>query len=163
MNIPETYLQMRRRVPIDSVALGYCAVHLFKPEMIKQGQTGYATAAVDEEEDAGWKEEWLVIGHEDLCGNPIFIDVSDSLFPVYTAEHGEERWQPEVIACSFRDFAYFLGLVKEISISRNNPRALEKNPLPEVERERILNEIAETGVSIDFWRSWLSRDSEGDD
>jgi hypothetical protein len=157
MKVPERYIRMRNSVPFDAVSFGYLAVHLLKPGEIEGGQDGYPDwAAAESGQD--WKEEYLVIGHEDLAGDPLFIDTSDALFPVYTAVHGEGEWEPDMIACSFRDFAYFLTLIRQASAGRDNPTALESNPLSEEERARILGEIADTGISSTFWKDWLDAD-----
>ena len=75
-----------------------------------------------------WKSEWRVIGYEDCCGDPIFVDSKANDTPIYTAEHGMGEWTPLRIADSFEAFLKSLTIVSEIAIGRENPMLLEKNP-----------------------------------
>jgi hypothetical protein len=43
--------------------------------------------------EGDWKPNWLVIGFEDLCGDPLFVDIESAGFPVFTAAHGMENWK----------------------------------------------------------------------
>ena len=91
-----------------------------------------------ERKRANWKESWFVIGYEDLCGDPIFVDLAKPEFPVFTAAHREGDWSPEMIASSFQGLIEALQEVNRLSEGRENPVKLERNPISAVERERVL-------------------------
>lgn len=42
----------------------------------------------------------LSLVYEDETGDPIFIDIEDGQFPVYTVMHGEGDWEPHKISVS---------------------------------------------------------------
>ena len=51
-----------------------------------------------------------------------------------TAMHGEGSWEPEPIAKSLSALAIALRAIKDISVGREHPVALEQNPLSDSER-----------------------------
>ena len=132
MNI-QPYLELRNKLLIDSVSFGHTTVTLFMANELKDAQVGYRVSDSGEpftgEEEGDWKDSWLVIGYEDLCGDPIFVDFATPEFPVFTAAHGEGDWSPEMIASSFQGFTQALQEVKRLSEGRNNPVKLEHNPV----------------------------------
>src|SRR5215468_9730344 len=95
------YLIAREAVPFRIVSLGYRSVILLSHAELQEGQVGYSVdpqgRALTGDEPGDWRESWLVIGYEDQCGDPIFIDVVAPKFPVYTAPHGMGDWLPELV------------------------------------------------------------------
>jgi hypothetical protein len=93
-----------------------------------------------------------------LCGDPIFIDTSEEGFPVYTAIHGEGRWDAKQIAVSLEGFGRALSPVADIAKGREYPVALENNPLTQFEKESTLAAIRRDnpGVDLEFWEILLS-------
>ena len=160
MNI-DHYLDLRNVATIESVSLGYTTVALFSAAEVEDAQVGYSVSDSGErvtgDQEGDWKESWLVIGCEDLCGDPIFVDLAKPLLPVFTAAHGQGDWSPVMIASSWEGFIQALQLVKRVSIGRENPVKLQQNPLSAVEREQTLNRIAQLnrGASLEFWENWL--------
>ena len=157
----EQYIEIRRSLPFDEVSFGYQTVKLFPVEELEEAQLGYSVGDSGEDftgENAGdWKRGWLVVAHEDLLGDPIFVDLSKPELPVFTAAHGGDEWNPVLIASSLRGFIEALTEVKRVSKSRSNPVEAERNPLPATERERILSRIVELngGASLEFWEGWF--------
>ena len=158
MNIDQ-YIEIRRNVTLGQVSFGYQTVRLFPVEELEEAQVGYCIdpsgAILTGENEGDWKHSWLVIGYEELCGDPFFADLNEKELPVFTAAHGEGMWNPVMVASSFGGFIESLNEIRRISHGRDNPVALEKNPLPEVERERVLNKIAELNGNawLEFWES----------
>jgi hypothetical protein len=79
----------------------YMVIDLFSKEEIEEAQVGYS---VDEEGNSlvdqgpgSWEESWLVIGTEEDTGDPIFIDIKAEGYPVFTAMHDEDTWEPVCI------------------------------------------------------------------
>lgn len=104
-----------------------------------------------------WDENWLVIGYEDLCGDPLLIDIEDKNYSVFTAIHGEGIWETTLIADSFEKFIKNIECIKDISTGRENPVKLENNPISEAEKKKILKEISRNNPKTDvsFWENWL--------
>lgn len=155
-----SYSTLRNKFPLISVSLGYMTVTLFSENELAGGQVGYSLSANGEPfigEDGDWKTSWLVIGYEDLCGDPIIVDLANSEFPVFMAAHGEGVWSAEMIASSFRGFVQTLDMVQELSVGRESPVKLEQNPVSEAERDRVLRRIGEFdgNISVEFWKNWI--------
>ncbi len=58
--------------------------------------------------DGDWQARWLVFGYD--YGDPVFVDTREEArgFPVYTAEHGTARWEPQEIAVSLFGYTQIL-------------------------------------------------------
>lgn len=159
--IPE-YLIAREAVPFGVVSLGYRSVILHTQDELQQGQLGYSMddqgTPLTGDAPGDWRENWLVIGYEDECGDPIFIDAARREFPVYTAPHGEGDWVPNLIATSFATFVRALTSVKNLSVGRENPVERAGNPVPASEGRAILEAISHEnpGASSEFWETWLN-------
>jgi len=95
--VPKAYCDLRgasewRSVPIE----------IYPYAEISNQQVGYRVSPDGRSliGPNGWKEEWTVIGHDELVGDPLFIDVQRAGFPVFTAAHGDGVWEPVMIARS---------------------------------------------------------------
>ena len=161
MEIPKEFIALRAASPFESVSLGWETVILFSLQELNQAQVGYSNDGKGNSligtAEGDWLVNWLVIGYEDLCGDPIFIDIGVGGFPVYTAMHGTGEWRPKLIALSFANFIQGLEYIKDVSAGRETPVAIEINPLPSDSCERILKliENENQGVSLEFWEAWL--------
>lgn len=157
----EQYIEIRREIPLEKVSFGYQTMILFPVEELEEAQVGYSVdpsgVTLTGEDEGDWKNSWLVIGYEELCGDPFFVDLNVQGLTVFTAAHGEGMWNPVFVASSFNGFIESLNEIRRISHGRGYPVALEQNPLPKVERKRILNKIAELNGngSLEFWESWF--------
>ena len=149
--IPETYRELRGALSVDKVSIGYSSIELVPAGELPSAQQGYGNASGD------WQAEWLVIGHEGLGGDPLFIDTEDDDFPVYTAGHGEGSWTPRLIAFSFRHFGQILGHLHQLSRGRSNPSELERHPISADERVTFMEFIRRGSPDVDFgfWESLL--------
>ena len=156
------YIEIRNRLPIGQVSLGYTTVAIFSESELEEAQIGCSLSdsgqTLTGEETGDWKKSWLVIGSEDLCGDPIFVDLNMPELPVFTAAHGEGDWIPVTIASSFEGFVKALEEIQSISVGRQNPIQLQQNPLLDGERGRVLRRIAEfnPNASLEFWERWFS-------
>ena len=90
----------------------------------------------------GWRSEWTVIGHDALGGDPLFIDVTASGFPVYTATHGEGAWEPIPIARSAAVLFRSLDIAAAVREGRLNRKAARTSL-------EALNGDVE--VDVEFW------------
>ena len=110
-SIPQRYSELRKKHTWPRVA-----ITVYELEEIEQRQVGYHCA----EGGRGlvgpgkWEPQWIVIGHDDLSGDPIFLDVSKSELPVFTAMHGQGSWEAELIAQSTTGFFASLKLVEDV-------------------------------------------------
>lgn len=137
--IPEGYAQLRGdrqwpRVPVT----------IYPLDEIHQRQVGYRFDSSGRSliTQDGWRSEWIVIGHEDLCGDPLIIDVSRSHLPVLTAAHGEGTWEPVVIARSVAVLVESLDFAEHVH---------EGNLDAELALTKIAEIHNEDEVDLEFW------------
>ncbi|MCU1257487.1 MAG: hypothetical protein JWO80_372 [Bryobacterales bacterium] len=71
--------------------------------------------------------EWVVIGIETACGDPIFIS-QESPHPVFSAIQGEGAWEPKLVAPSLKAFRDCLVVFRRFASGRSSPVNLEANP-----------------------------------
>ena len=159
------YEQLLTRVP-SNVAFGYSSVSICQPSELPNRQVGYSVhpdgTTLSGDGDGDWHRTWLVIGDEGECGDPIFIDKAAPGYPVYTAWHGQGRWDPKPIAISLNGLREALAAVTKAAKHRENPVALEQNPISAEERKAVLAEIQQhnPGIDLFFWALMMGDDLE---
>jgi len=152
----ESYEKMLESIPSE-VSLGYGTIRLYRAPEIQALQIGYSVSPTGEpltgDRQGDWSTEWIVIGNEELNGDPIFIDTSKEGFPVYTAIHGEGEWNAKQIAVSLEGFGHALSIVADVARGRERPIALENNPLTQSEKEITLTSIRRYNpdIELEFW------------
>jgi hypothetical protein len=98
-------------------------VCLLSASALEKEQRGFALTPAGERRstpsEAGWRSEWVIIGHSGLLGDPYFLDVSktdaEGDCPVYTAMSGTELWQPKLCATTFAMFVRILAINLEVA------------------------------------------------
>jgi hypothetical protein len=158
VTIPERFRQLRGATAIEHVSIGSGGgIRLVPVPELDAAQRGYG----DVSDGTDWQPEWAVIGHEELCGDPLFIDTEDDDFPVYTAEHGAGTWSPRLIAFTFRHFTQILHRLHALSRSRSNPVELKRRPISDDELTSFMEFIRRDSPQVDFsfWESVLGVDS----
>lgn len=84
------------------------SIYIFLREEFEEGQLGYRSdgegISFIGDNEGDWKESWHVIGYETLMGDPILVDISEKEYPVMTAMHGEEDWEPQELFPSLDKF-----------------------------------------------------------
>ncbi|MGG3673271.1 thiamine transporter [Bacillus cereus] len=85
----------------QDIELGSYEIYLFSESELEKGQVGYRydkhKNSLISEGNGKWQEGWIGIGYETDMGDPVFVNVDDDVYPVYTAERGTETWQPVYI------------------------------------------------------------------
>ena len=163
MQLPPDYISWLHHLGFDEISFGCGGVKLFTIEELDEHQIGYSRSAEGKSlcdgKPGSWRPEWIVIGHDTAMGDPIILDTS-SRWPsqglrVMTAMHGEGAWDPKVIADSLHGFADALRALKEASVGREYPVALEQNPLSEKERERVVERFRKAigEGDMEFWKA----------
>lgn len=143
------------------VSVGYMTVHLFEVAALEAEQLGYSQGPEGQdltgEDDGDWRPSWLAVGYEDMCGDPIFVDLGATEHPVFTAAHGMGSWDPTLIAESFDGFVAALVKVHQLSRGREHPVALEQNPLTPEELDGLVKALRVCGgeASVEFWTDWF--------
>jgi hypothetical protein len=154
-----------KALSMPSVSLGYRTLHIADTGRLQAAQLGYSRSSDGQDltanEPGAWQPSWVVIGHEDECGDPIFVDTADVGWPVFTAAHGEGYWRPRMIAQSLGQFSEALHHLKPLTAGRENPMEFERNPFGDV--DVVVEKIGTlTGCpAAVFWTDWLRSNSVG--
>jgi len=158
MKLSDSYNEVRKMLPSTEVSYGCGGIRLFGAGEVEDGQVGYSVApdgtSLCAGEAGAWQPNWVVIGYETACGDPLFVDIDAAALPVFTAMHGQGAWEPVPVAASAEAFAMCVKELSRISVGRSNPVECEANPVSENERTVFLRRIAELNQSKsapEFW------------
>jgi len=149
---------VRATLGFDEISYGVGGIYLLPPEEVSSGQIGYAVDAHGSSligNGAGeWRDEWIVIGQETACGDPLFISV-DPPYPVFWAMHGQGAWAAKFVAPSLERFWSCLELFREFANARENSVQLAANAPSKEEIEAYLSSVRhlcdEDEDAFDFW------------
>lgn len=139
----------------------YISIEIFSVEELDNAQIGYSIASsgnsLISEEEGAWKEEWIVIGHETICGDPIILDLEEEEYPISTLFHGMGTWEGgSLLAYSIDNFLsilHFLNqFIKDKEIDKGNKVIFMR------ELNVIMDKIVEENEFVDLekWQSWVS-------
>jgi hypothetical protein len=92
---PQWYAAWRVAVAFDTVEYGGIGVQLFQSDEVPPEQVGFAIGPQGESlvgvRPGDWQPEWVVIGRDTGCGDPIFAS-QEHPHPVFSAMHGQGFW-----------------------------------------------------------------------
>jgi hypothetical protein len=144
------------------VSFGYSTIHVYRAAELATGQVGYSVSPEGDilsgNGEGDWRDTWIVIGYDEILGDPIFIDTAEDTYPVYTAMHGEGYWAPERIAVSLEAFGHSLDAVAAVAKGREHPVALQEHPLLKSEKDELLATIRRYNPKLDlgFWENFVT-------
>ncbi len=148
------------RVEPRSVAMGYREVRLFAPEELESAQLGYSCGPNGEDltgrERGDWRPFWLVFASEDELGDPIFVNLGRSPWPVFTAMHGDGSWTPVMLADSFETFTRAFAAAGALSDRRLEPgraRGNRRTATNSRNSTAVLDEFP-AKADADWWLGW---------
>jgi len=160
----ETFKPELEKVKIPEISIGYSTVHLLELDKLEEGQIGYAVdpkgKSLTGTAEGDWRATWVVIGYEESLGDPIFVDIAQYDFPVYTAMVGVGKWLEKKIGDSFHGFIKGLELISEIAVGRESPVLLEQNPISDEDIRQTITRIEQENPTSDmeFWELLLGND-----
>ena len=141
-----------------SVSIGSIELNISSPSQLDQHQEGYSRNGAGRSLVTGkkgdWKEEWTVIGWNEL-GDPIFVDLKSHELQVFSAMHGEGSWEPYRITDSLNNFGQILNKLGDLSKDRENPVRLGKKPISIEEAKDFLDFVRQYNRDsvMDFWEA----------
>ena len=162
--IPATFRNWRSSLPFDEISIGYGGVRLVALAELEESQIGYSESLEGKDLCTGapgdWRSNWLVIGEETCTGDPLILDTSSEALAVFAATHGQGKWDPYPVAVSLEGLSAAINAIAQVSYGRENPVALERNPLIQEERDGALSVIgaANPGVDLEYWELLLAID-----
>ncbi|MED4531300.1 SMI1/KNR4 family protein [Metabacillus fastidiosus] len=139
----------------------YVYFHLFSFEQLDDCQTGFSIDAdgnsLVTDEDGSWGDNWIVIGYETICGDPIIIELNEDGYPVSRLIHGMGSWD----AGSFLtdSMESFIKILQDIECFLTETQVLQgKRTIQNKELKALLNNIIEKDQFADFeiWQSLLN-------
>lgn len=148
----------------SGIYFGYSGITFYSAEELEEGQVGYS---VDENnnslttgQEGDWQKNWLVIGTDDVVGDPIFIDTGSEKLQVLTADHEAGAWEGIPIAESLESFVYILSEIQKLSVNRTSPVELQKNPITAEEKMNLIKKIEQNNSAIEmgYWEDFLEDD-----
>src|SRR5690242_21907650 len=105
--VPDSYLSRRSTLGFREVSYGVGGIELDDVEELAEAQLGYSVdpsgRSLVGSRPGDWQEDWIVVGHDTACGDPIFLSTK-SPHPMFTAMHGQGEWLPEIIAPTVDSF-----------------------------------------------------------
>jgi hypothetical protein len=138
----------------EDLSIGFSELNFISADNLDDGQIGYG---IDPEgnslitgQPGSWQAGWVVIGNDNL-GDPIFVACSDPDLPVYTSQHGQDEWDPTLIAKSLDSFKSILAELKELSFGRQSPNEIEENPISENDLKDFFNAVKRNNADMDIW------------
>lgn len=146
--------------------IGYGGIEMVGADDLGEAQFGYSVADDGTDltgtNDGDWMRQWVVIGEEVMCGDPVFVDTEKPGFPVYTAMHGEGSWDPTLISETYLGFVSILDRLALLAKGREHPAGLIKKPLTLEEIEAFVAFASKAGRLEDpgFWESLLDYEIE---
>lgn len=144
-----------------TVSVGAGGITFLALDELDAGQVGYARTPEGRDltgtGEGDWRSSWLVFACETGLGDPIFVDLADATFPVFSAMHGAGSWDPTLIAESFQGFIRALGVLRHHTKGRTNMIELEERPFTARELEELVADLECVGPSANrsFWTGWL--------
>jgi len=83
----------------DTIEHDEVTYELVEPDELGDMQVGYSVTedgrSLTGDADGDWRPTWIVIGTEELTGDPLFVDLDTPHLAVYTAMHGMGDWDPD--------------------------------------------------------------------
>jgi hypothetical protein len=129
---PDWCTDWRDALEFDIVEFGAGGIQLLRSNQVPRDQFGHAVrsdgASLVGANPGDWRLEWVVIGQETACGDPIFA-LDESPNPVFSAMHGTGYKDPKVMAPSLEAFTQCLIAFEGFAARRVSP------PTPEEETQ----------------------------
>ncbi|MNY50071.1 hypothetical protein D3C86_1855480 [compost metagenome] len=82
--------------------------------------------------------------------------------PVFTSQQGQGDREETYVAISLDNFREILKDLKNLSIGRENPVRIEKNPISKIELDFFLEKTKNENnwMDVEFWEIFLENDDE---
>ncbi|AGX44771.1 hypothetical protein [Clostridium saccharobutylicum] len=137
-------------------------IRIFALDDLENKQIGYSIDSdgnsLVSDEQGSWKSEWIVIGNEVLCGDPIIIDATKFGVPVSLLTHGMGDWTDGINLSESLD--KFTNEIK--SINNFIYKKAEQNIVPRItcrELDNLIENIIKDDKygDADNWKSMLNQ------
>lgn len=142
LNVPNKIFDRK----INEIDVGLSEIYLYDKDEIEEAQAGYRYNGLTGEVIEDWiGDEYIVIGNDSCCGDPIIVKVDEEELPIYNMFHDD--WDSlQKISNSFEEFLDVLKLIDNIDLrDRESCKRLLENIRKKVKLE-----------SYDYWDSLIT-------
>jgi hypothetical protein len=145
-----------------TTSFGVVSLLMFSNESSIKNQTGFS---IDRDgnpifgfDEGDWQEGWYVIGIDQNCFDPIFIDLNDPDLPIYKASASMGSWEENLICENYQSFLKSLKLVENL---KTKYQSCETVPDEEVQSfmANIKNNIGDGNLY--FWGMFIQLEERG--
>ena len=154
-----------KSLSIKEVFFGASGFNIVDESSINTLQLGYSIDPDGNDltgmDEGDWQESWVVIGTDTEVGDPFFVDISESSLPVYTAMHGNDYWEPELVATSLNSFLELLSYLHGLG-EQNCPKIEpdERTISDFNELSSIQTRLQSISGEVDFWEDFIDQHKE---
>lgn len=112
LNLPDELFN----IDINDVEIGLTDIHIYGRDEIEEAQAGYRYNGLTGEPIEEWfGEEYIVVGNDSCCGDPIIAKIDEEEIPIYYMFHDD--WSTlRLIAISLKQFTNTLKDIKKIDL-----------------------------------------------
>lgn len=130
-------------ININDVKIGVSEIHLYLKDELEKAQIGYRVDNNGNKIEEWIGDNYIVIGKDYCCGDPIIMDISDGKLPVYNMFHDD--WNSlQKIADNFEQYIDILKKIDETNLSDEK----EKNKLISIIKKIVSSDAEEYWNSI---------------
>ncbi|RZM83434.1 hypothetical protein C3B51_07365 [Pseudoalteromonas rubra] len=150
---------------IKEVFFGASGFNIVDESSINKLQLGYSIDPDGNDltgmNEGDWQDSWVVIGTDTEVGDPFFVDISELSLPVYTAMHGNEYWEPELVATSLTSFLELLSYLHGLS-EQNCPQITpDESTISDFNKlSSIQTRLQNISGEDDFWEDFIEQHKE---
>lgn len=101
---------------IEDITVGLSDIHLYAKNEIEDAQIGYSKDGNGKKLENWIGDNFLVIGHDSCCGDPIIVDLNEEKLPVYSMFH-DDYSSLQKITNSFKEYINILNEIEEVDLS----------------------------------------------
>lgn len=156
MNL-KNYLQFLNELNETRLALGFRVLNLIPGDKLAEEQHIYRfqLSGLGKSKEQ-WNPDWLVIGHDEM-GMPVFANIKEKDWPVFTGTHDDKGWNVYKIAPDLGSFFRFLSWILPFCEGREDMEKLREHPIDEKKADEVIDKIekqVQDGAAW-YWELWL--------
>ncbi|MEI8411515.1 MULTISPECIES: hypothetical protein [unclassified Kribbella] len=136
------------QAPNSSIPWVVEELFIFSVVDLAAAQDGYRWSGPERRQLPGWSGDWVVIAA--VFGDPFFVDISQSGFPVYFARHGAGEWKPHRVAQTMAAFISALASFEAVLLREFSGDVWDDGGLRSDFHRRLAEAMAEKLDPVDL-------------
>lgn len=133
-------------IDINDVEVGLSEIHIHSKDEIENAQAGYRYNGLTGEVIEEWiGDEYIVIGNDSCCGDPIIAKIDEEKLPIYSMFHDD--WSSlQIIANNLEQYINILKKLDETDLEDKE----ECKKIVEIIKKEVPN------TSVDYWEGLIA-------